>query len=76
FFGNQKIVVVESGEDEMGKWIRFERNIVEDYERLFGDKAPKRPMAILILSDADNTKSTAIADYDDIMLKPAKKTDQ
>lgn len=76
FFGNQKIVVVESGEDEMGKWIRFERNIVEDYERMFGDKAPKRPMAILILSDADNTKSTAIADYDDIMLKPAKKTNQ
>lgn len=75
FFGNQKIVVVESGEDEMGKWIRFERNIVEDYERMFGDRAPKRPMAILILSDADDTKSTAIADYDDIKLKP-KITDQ
>lgn len=71
FFGNQKIIVVESGEDEMGKWIRFERNIKEDYERLFGDEAPKTPMAILLLSDADQTKSKAIADYDDIMLKPA-----
>ncbi|MDZ7806571.1 MAG: DUF3047 domain-containing protein [Gracilimonas sp.] len=72
FFGNQKIVVVESGEDEMGKWIRFERNIKEDYERMFGDEAPKIPMAILLLSDADQTNSTAIADYDDIMLKPAE----
>lgn len=71
FFGNQKIIVVESGEDEMGKWIRFEHNIVEDYKRMFGDKPPKKPLAILILSDADKTKSMAVAGYDDIMLKPA-----
>jgi hypothetical protein len=72
FFGNQKIVVVESGKEQIGKWVSFERNIVEDYRRLFGDNPPKTPLAILILSDGDNTGSRAVAGYDDIMLKPVK----
>lgn len=70
FFGNQKIVVVESGPKRTGDWITFKRNIVEDYKRLFGDNPPKTPMAILILSDGDSTGSWVMADYDDIMLEP------
>ncbi|NGP76778.1 DUF3047 domain-containing protein [Balneolaceae bacterium YR4-1] len=68
-FGNQQIVVVESGSENTGKWIKFERNIVEDYRRLFGDDPPRTPLAILILSDGDSTGSFVKADYDDIMLK-------
>ncbi len=75
FYGNQKVVVVESGEDETGKWIRFERNLLDDYKRLFGDEAPKNPLAILILSDANSTGSFAKADYDDIKLLPAPSSD-
>lgn len=71
-FGNQQILVVESGYDETGKWVTFERNIVEDYRRLFGDSPPKKPIAILILSDGDSTQDNSIADYDDIMLMPAE----
>lgn len=73
FFGNQKIVVVESGPEKTGEWITFRRNIVEDYKRLFGDSPPKTPLAILILSDGDSTESWVKADYDDIMLKPEQK---
>lgn len=69
FFGNQKIVVIESGHERAGKWVTFERNIVKDYQRLFGDNPPKTPMAIIILSDGDSTGSYVKADYDDIMLK-------
>lgn len=69
FYGNQKIVVVESGPEQTGKWMYFERNIVEDYKRLFGDKPPKNPLAILILSDGNSTKSFVKADYDEIILK-------
>lgn len=68
-FGNQKVVVVATGEDELGKWVQFERNIYDDYVRLFGDKPPKKPLAILILSDANSTGTHAKADYDDILLK-------
>lgn len=68
-FGNQNIIVVKSGESDTGKWITFERNVVEDYRRVFGDDPPKTPLAILILSDGDSTGSYVKADYDDIMLK-------
>ncbi len=71
-FGNQQIIVVNSGEQDRGKWITFERNLVEDYRRMFGDDPPKNPIAILILSDGDSTNSYVKADYDDIMLKPEK----
>lgn len=70
FFGNQKIVVMQSGKDELGSWHTFQRNIVEDYRRLFGDDPPHKPLAILILSDGDSTGHEAEADYDDIELKP------
>lgn len=69
-FGNQQIVIVESGKGQTGKWMEVQRNIVEDYERLFGDSPPEKPLAILIMSDGDSTGDNAIADYDDIMLKP------
>ncbi len=69
FYGNQKIIVVGSGEEKSGDWLTFERNIVEDYKRLFGDEPPAKPLAILILSDANNTQNKSKADYDDIMLK-------
>lgn len=69
-FGNQQIVVVKSGREDLGEWITFERNLVEDYRRLFGDDPPKTPLAILILSDGDSTGSYVKADYDDFILKP------
>lgn len=72
FFDNQKIIVVESGPTQMGKWMTFEQNIVEDYKRLFGDPPPKKPLAILILSDGDSVNDKAVAAYDDIKLMPAE----
>lgn len=71
-FGNQQILVLESGPEKMGEWVAFERNIVKDYRNLFGDDPPQTPIAILILSDGDSTNSKAIADYDDIVLKKEK----
>ena len=71
-FGNQQIIVVNSGEQDAGEWVTFERNLVKDYRQMFGDDPPKHPIAILILSDGDSTNSYVKADYDDIMLKPEK----
>ncbi len=69
FYGNQKIIVVGSGEEGIGDWHNFERNIVDDYQRLFGDKPPAKPLAILLLSDGNDMNDIAIADYDNILLK-------
>lgn len=73
FFDNQKIIVLESGPEEMGHWKTFERNIVKDYKRLFGDPPPKKPLAILILSDGDSTGDKVVADYDAIKLMPQEE---
>lgn len=70
--GKQKIVVLESGEDKLGEWLQFERNIVQDYRDFFGKEPPARPIALLILSDANSTKTSAQGDYDDFMLKKAR----
>tara|TARA_R100000750_G_C2333617_1_gene91199 strand:+ start:67 stop:366 length:300 start_codon:yes stop_codon:yes gene_type:complete len=69
FYGNQKIIVIGTGNNNQGEWQTFERNIVEDYKRLFGDDPPNKPLALLILSDGNNTKSMVKADYDDFKLK-------
>lgn len=71
FFGNQKVVVMGGGPGS-GKWQTFQRNIVEDYKRLFGDDPPETPLAILILSDGDDTGEIVKADYDDLLLLPSK----
>lgn len=70
FFNNQKIIVIESGPDKLGRWVTFERNIVEDYRRLFGDDPPAQPIAILVLSDGDSTNSFVKCDYDNFSLLP------
>lgn len=68
--GRQQIMVVGTGEDGLGEWQTFERNIVEDYENIFGKTPPRTPIAILILSDADDTRSHIKADYDNFELRP------
>ncbi|MGM0547050.1 MAG: DUF3047 domain-containing protein, partial [Bacteroidota bacterium] len=65
-------MVIKSGEEDTGKWVTFERNLVEDYRERFGDDPPRHPLAILILSDGNSTNTHVKADYDDIVLKPKK----
>jgi hypothetical protein len=67
--GMQKIIVLASGDKNIGKWMTFERDIVADFRKHFRGSVPRRPVAILILSDADDTKSFAKADYAMFMLK-------
>lgn len=73
-FNEQKIVILESGMKESGKWITMRRNIAQDYRKLFGSDPPDRPIAILLLSDGDSTGNECIADYDDIELCPLNAT--
>ena len=63
-----KIIVLESGTENLGKWIQEVVNVNEDYTRIFHDPPPDI-VAIGILSDADDTKSSAAADYDDFYLE-------
>lgn len=70
--GRQRIIVVGTGEENIGKWQTFERNIVEDYMHFFGEKPPSTPIALLILSASDDTRSFTKADYDNFELHPVR----
>lgn len=58
-----KIVVLRSGQENLGKWIDEEVNVLEDYRRLYGEEDVPRVKAIGILTDSDNTRTHSIGDY-------------
>ena len=60
-----KILVVESGDQALGRWRAEERNLKEDYERCFGQHLPD-VIAIGLMSDTDNTGAAALAYVDDL----------
>ena len=62
-----RYVVVASGKQDLNKWITFKRNVIDDYQKFFSKKPPYKSMMIGILTDSDNTKSKAEADYGVIM---------
>jgi len=63
---NIKLIVAESGKDNINRWVLEKRNIPEDYKKAFGCKCPARVGAIALMTDSDNTISTAEAFYKDI----------
>jgi hypothetical protein len=62
---NIKIIIIESGSKNINKWVHEKRNIYEDYKKAFGRK-PGKVGAIAIMTDTDNTQSTAEAHYDEL----------
>lgn len=70
FFSRAMLLAVQSGNDYAGQWLREERNIVEDYRRLFGGEPPQAG-AIAIMTDTDNTGEAVRAWYADLVLHPA-----
>ena len=65
-----RMIVVESGDKRAGEWRIERRNVVEDYERAFGGKAP-RISAVAIMTDTDDTGESAVAWFGDISFRAA-----
>jgi Protein of unknown function (DUF3047) len=56
--GTVTFIVLRSGPADLGKWLTERRNVVEDYQRVFGEP-PEDPRAITISIDSNDTHSTA-----------------
>ncbi len=64
--GTATQVVVQSGMWRRSVWITETMNIYEQYKKVFGEYPPDEIAGIAIRTDADGTRSRAVADYDDI----------
>jgi Protein of unknown function (DUF3047) len=62
---NVKIIVLESGKEHLGQWVSERVNVRDDINRFFGDKW-NEIHGIGIMTDSDNTHSSAEAWYADI----------
>lgn len=60
-------IVVESGAQGLRQWRHYERQIRQDFEKAFGE-APGTLIGLAIMTDTDNTQSSARAWYGDIRL--------
>lgn len=63
-------LVLESGTKRLNRWLDYERDIRADYRKAFGEE-PGRLIAVGIMTDTDNTKSTTQAWYGPVVLGPA-----
>ena len=66
-----KIIVLRSGNNSMGVWISEKVDISRDFRKLFGTEPPVVE-AVGLMSDSDNTKSSAWADYDDLIAEASQ----
>ena len=65
-------IVLEAGPQHLGQWRHHRRDLVADFQRAFGE-APGDVLGVALMTDSDNTRSTATAWYGDIhMESPAR----
>ncbi|MCC7430717.1 DUF3047 domain-containing protein [bacterium] len=71
--GKPHVIVVETGEKNLNKWLLYERNLIEDYKNAYGENPDDKILAIAILTDSNSTGAVSSADYDDLLAFPAKR---
>jgi hypothetical protein len=61
--GLTQVRVLRTGHPSGTGWIEERVNVLEDYGKYFDDKDTPKPEGIAVLTDADDTRSTAAGDY-------------
>lgn len=54
------MILLQQGRENVGKWVEQEVNIIEDYQKAFGEKPPLEA-SLAIMSDSDDTGERATA---------------
>lgn len=62
-----KIITVKTGPSDLNRWITFKRNLLDDYQKLYGE-VPSIIKGIRIQINSQHTKSTAEALFGKIIL--------
>lgn len=61
----QKLIVIEGGEENLGRWLSYRRNLYEDFKHLYKEE-PRRLIFIGILNDTDQTGQEAVSFISDL----------
>jgi hypothetical protein len=61
--GLTQVRVLRSGAGQKGQWVDERVNARDDYVKAFGVSTPPKPAGIAVLTDADDTRSSAQGDY-------------
>ena len=61
--GSTQVRVLRSGTEQSGQWVEEQVNVREDYQKYFGGTDVPKPAGIAVLTDSDDTKSSAQGDY-------------
>jgi hypothetical protein len=59
--------------DSLEEWVSESRNVLEDYQKLFGRKPKNKVAAIAIMTDSEGTAGEAEAFFDDIKIGKNKR---
>ena len=68
--GRIRKLVVESGSQNLNSWLDYERDIAADFEQAFGE-TPGALVGVGLMTDSDNTRTTALAWYGMVTLATA-----
>ena len=62
-YGLTQVLVLRSGRPDKDDWVEEKVNVLADYKRLFGESGTPTPAGIAVLTDGDDTRSSAQGDY-------------
>ena len=68
---NVRVIVIESGKENLGTWRRVLRHVAEDYAAVFGRKAP-RVGKIALMVDSNDTRSDAETLFGELTFLPPR----
>jgi hypothetical protein len=63
-----KMLVAASGVEGLGRWQMVKRNLADDYRQAFGAE-PGPVIGVAVMTDTDNTRTTAAGEYADILME-------
>ena len=67
-----RMIVLDSGEQQLGQWVTHTRDLAADFQRAFGEESATLPplQALLVGADADNTGGQSLGYVGDVTLSP------
>ncbi len=68
YASESKMIILQEGEENAGKWMEEEIDIIEDYHKAFGEDPPSI-ISLAIMNDSDNTGERAVSyiDYIEVL---------